>query len=208
MKEFWNSRYSEKDYAYGMEPNLFLKHELVKLKPGKILFLGEGEGRNAVFAAELGWVVDAVDYSDAAKNKAEALAASKKVKINYSVEDLLTYMPKQNYYDVVALIYIHLKEELRERVHQNALSALADDGKIIIEVFEKEQIKNSSGGPRDAELLYDLQTIVEDFIDLEFEKLSKEVIELNEGEYHKGKAFVLRFIGKNIDQPPVNSRLF
>lgn len=196
MKEFWNKRYKEKEFAYGTEPNQFLKQELAKLIPGKILFLGEGEGRNAVFAAALGWEVDAVDYSDAAKNKAETLADSRKVKINYSVEDLSIYTPRHNYYDAVALIYLHLEEELRERVHQNVLAALADEGRIILEVFEKEQIKNSSGGPKEPGLLYSLQMIAEDFIDLDFEKFSKETIELSEGRYHLGKAEVIRFVGK------------
>ena len=60
MKEFWNSRYQEKEYAYGLEPNLFFKSELIKLIPGKALFPAEGEGRNAVFAAKSGWEVTAL----------------------------------------------------------------------------------------------------------------------------------------------------
>ena len=61
MKEFWNERFSKKEYAYGIEPNAFLKSELLKLKPGKILFPAEGEGTNSVFAATLGWNVVAFD---------------------------------------------------------------------------------------------------------------------------------------------------
>ncbi|MBA4406606.1 SAM-dependent methyltransferase [bacterium] len=198
MQDSWNARYSAAEFIYGTEPNQFLKYELSKIVPGKILFLGEGEGRNAVYAATLGWDVDAVDYSSSGKAKAEILAVEKNVKISYSVEDLSIYIPKQNYYDVVVLIYLHLEEELRERVHQNALMSLNPGGKIIFEAFEKEQLKNDSGGPKNMELLYSLQDIIEDFICLEFEKLSKEIIELNEGEYHKGKAVVIRFTGKKV----------
>ncbi|HRN48956.1 MAG TPA: hypothetical protein PKW69_13045, partial [Niabella sp.] len=61
MKEFWNDRYSREEYSYGQLPNEFLKETLQKLKPGKILFPAEGEGRNAVFAASLGWHADAFD---------------------------------------------------------------------------------------------------------------------------------------------------
>jgi len=195
MNEIWNNRYSSHEYIYGKEPNQFLKAELVKIKPGKILFMGEGEGRNAVYAATLGWDVEAVDYSEAGKEKAEKLAIEKKVIINYRVEDLAKFVPKQNYYDAVVLIYLHLEEELRERVSKIAIDATKQDGKIILEAFERDQINNSSGGPKNAELLYLLQDVVEDFIDLDFEKLSKDNIVLNEGEGHQGKAVVIRFVG-------------
>ena len=59
----WNDRYSDKKYAFGLEPNDYLKEQLEKLNPGKILFAGEGEGRNAVFAAKMGWAVSAFDIS-------------------------------------------------------------------------------------------------------------------------------------------------
>jgi 2-polyprenyl-3-methyl-5-hydroxy-6-metoxy-1,4-benzoquinol methylase len=195
MKETWNARYTGTEFIYGTEPNQFLKYELSKIIPGKILFLGEGEGRNAVYAATLGWNVDAVDYSASGKAKAEIFAAERNVKINYSVEDLSTYTPKQNYYNAVVLIYLHLEEELREKVHQKAMESLKPDGKIIFEAFEKEQRKNNSGGPKNTELLYSLQDIVEDFIELGFEKFSKEKIFLNEGKGHYGEAIVIRFVG-------------
>ena len=195
MSELWDNRYSSLEYVYGKEPNQFLKAELDKIIPGKILFLGEGEGRNAAYAASLGWDVDAVDYSEAGKEKAEKLAIEKKVIINYRVEDLAKFVPKQNYYDAVVLIYLHLEEELRERVSKMAIDAAKQDGKIILEAFERDQINNNSGGPKNAELLYALQDVVEDFIDLDFEKLSKDNIVLNEGEGHQGKAVVIRFVG-------------
>jgi 2-polyprenyl-3-methyl-5-hydroxy-6-metoxy-1,4-benzoquinol methylase len=195
MNNIWNERFSGQQYVYGKQPNQFLKDELSKMKSGKILFLGEGEGRNAVYAATLGWEAEAVDYSEAGKEKAEKLAAGKNVKINYHLEDLLSYTPKQNYYDAVVLIYLHLEENLREKVSRNAMSALRVGGKIILEAFEIDQIKNDSGGPKSSGLLYSLQNVVEDFIDLEFEKLSKDNIVLDEGEGHKGRATVIRFVG-------------
>ena len=198
MKETWNARYAGTEFIYGMEPNQFLKHELSKITPGKILFLGEGEGRNAVYAATLGWDVDAVDYSASGKVKAEILAVEKGVTINYCDEDLSTYIPKQNYYNAIVLIYLHLEEELREKVHQKALESLKPGGKIIFEAFEKEQIKNNSGGPKNTDLLYSLQDIVEDFIELEFEKFSKEKVILNEGTGHSGEGIIIRFIGTRL----------
>ena len=80
-KDFWNSRYSEQEFAYGTQPNAFLRERLEKIKSGTALFLGEGEGRNAVYAATLGWQVDAVDFSSSAKVKALKLAEKNNVKI-------------------------------------------------------------------------------------------------------------------------------
>jgi hypothetical protein len=50
---------------------------LIKLPIGSILFPAEGEGRNAVFAAKLGWAVSAFDISNEGKNKGIKLAKKK-----------------------------------------------------------------------------------------------------------------------------------
>ncbi len=83
MKNKWNDRYSSEEYFFGKEPNDFLKEEIGKLAPGKALFIGEGEGRNSVYAASLGWEVDAIDISNVGKEKALKLAEDKNVNINY-----------------------------------------------------------------------------------------------------------------------------
>lgn len=83
MKEFWDERYAVDEYVYGKEANLFLQSKLVGIEPGKALFPAEGEGRNAVFAATLGWDVTAFDISSSAKIKADKLAEEKDVSIDY-----------------------------------------------------------------------------------------------------------------------------
>jgi len=110
MKNKWDERYSSSEYVYGTEPNQFFKNEIDKLAPGKILFLGEGEGRNAVYAAALGWDVDAVDSSIVGK-----VGASKGAEINYVVADLNEYVPEPGIYDAVVIIYLHLPEQLRKK---------------------------------------------------------------------------------------------
>ena len=88
--ERWNERYSNDEFAYGELPNNYLKEQLEKLAPGTILFPAEGEGRNAVFAAKLGWKVAAFDISNEGKNKAIKLAEKNKVEIDYQVGELQT----------------------------------------------------------------------------------------------------------------------
>lgn len=193
----WNEKFSAEEYLYGKEPNQFLKEELSNLEKGKILFLGEGEGRNAVYAAKLGWQVDAVDSSEIGKQKALRLAEENNVTINYIIDDIFNFNSDDKY-DAVVLIFLHVHDELKEQLHNKVISLLNKNGVVILEAFEKEQIKYKSGGPKDLNMLYDLQTIAEDFIELEFEKFSKEEVELNEGTGHIGKAIVVRFVGKKI----------
>lgn len=195
MKEQWNERYSQEGYNYGKQPNAFLKEELPKISPGKILFIGEGEGRNSVFAATLGWEVDAIDFSEEGKRKAEKLAEEFGVKINYQIQDFSSFAPQKNNYDAIGIFYIHLSEDLRTKLFQLLIESLKPAGKILFECFEKEQINYLSGGPKNPEMLYSLEDVATLFIDLEFEKFSNEKIILSEGEGHKGEGIVIRFVG-------------
>lgn len=194
-KDFWNSRYAEQKFAYGTQPNTFLKEKLENIKSGRALFLGEGEGRNAVYASKLGWQVDAVDFSSSAKVKALKLAEGNKVTINYEVCDLNEFRFKENYYDLVVMIFLHLPLELRKKVFKNSINSLKRNGILLIEAFNKNQINNSSGGPQSLDLLYSENDVLGLVKDLRTETIETKSIELDEGEYHKGKADVVRFVG-------------
>src|SRR5882672_261786 len=111
--ERWNDRYSKKDFAYGVQPNNYLKEQLEKLDVGKILFPAEGEGRNAVFAARLGWTVSAFDISVEGKSKAIRLAETNKVTIDYQVGELQTLEYHREQFDAIALIYAHFPADIK-----------------------------------------------------------------------------------------------
>ena len=78
------ARFATPDYAFGKEPNYFLK-SCQKLLPrhGRALAVADGEGRNGVWLAEQGLDVVSLDFSPAAQNKARALAAKRGVKVNF-----------------------------------------------------------------------------------------------------------------------------
>src|SRR5205809_7711841 len=84
----WNERYSKDEFAFGKQLNNYLKEQLEKLNVGTILFPAEGEGRNAVFAANLGWTVSAFDICMEGKKKVDRLAKIKHVSIDYKIGDL------------------------------------------------------------------------------------------------------------------------
>lgn len=196
MKSMWNERYSSEKYIYGTKPNKFFAEQISKLEPGKVLFLGEGEGRNAVHAAKLGWDVHAVDYSEAGKIKALKLAEQENVNLNYMVGDVTKFNFEENNFDAAVIIYLHLNEKDRTIVHKKIIDVLKPNGKIILEVFEKSQIKNNTGGPKNIDLLYSLEDIFEDFQDLDIIKFSNEKIDLNEGDLHNGTASVIQYVGE------------
>ncbi|MFA4922676.1 MAG: class I SAM-dependent methyltransferase, partial [Ignavibacteriaceae bacterium] len=156
---------------------------------------GEGEGRNAVYAASKSWDVLALDWSEKAKEKALTFARRNNVLFRYEVGNFLELPVEKNSFDAVALIYIHLVEEERERLHHKAIDALKPGGMLIFEAFEKEQLGKTSGGPQNSDLLYSLEDIVNDFQDLDFKYFTGETLQLDEGEGHTGEAFVIRFTG-------------
>ena len=195
MKDKWNKRYSSEEYFFGKEPNDFLKEQIEKIKPGNALFLGEGEGRNSVYAATLGWDVDAIDVSDVGKEKAITLAEENDTSINYIIDDVFTRDYCNKKYDAVVLIYFHIPKDRRDSFYPQILDSLKEGGALIQLVYDEEHLKHNSNGPSDINMLYTLEEIAELFIDLEFVKFQKETFTrttFGQGE----QATVIKFVGK------------
>ncbi|OXA87306.1 class I SAM-dependent methyltransferase [Flavobacterium hercynium] len=199
--ERWNDRYSNEAFAYGEEPNLYLKEQLEKLSPGDILFAAEGEGRNAVFAAKLGWNSSAFDISIEGKNKALQLSESNNVSIDYRVGELETLGFKPNQFDAIALIYAHFPANIKSAYHKTLSQYLKKDGIVIFEAFSKNHLdyiaKNEKvGGPKEIDMLFSIAEIQADFNNFEIIILEEKEIELNEGLFHNGLGSVIRFVGR------------
>lgn len=199
--ERWNDRYSNEEFAYGEEPNNYFKEQIEKLNPGTILFPAEGEGRNAIYAAKLGWKVSAFDISEEGKNKALKLAEANNVSIDYQVGELETLNYHTDQFDAIALIYAHFPAEIKSAIHKPLETYLRKDGIIIFEAFSKKHleylaINDKVGGPKDIESLFSIEEIQADFPNYEIVELTEKEIELNEGLFHNGKGSVIRFIGR------------
>lgn len=199
--ERWNERYSNSLFAYGEEPNNYLKEQIGKLPPGSILFPAEGEGRNAVFAANQGWTVSAFDISIEGQKKAFQLAKNSKVTIDYQVGDLQTLNYKEEEFDVIALIYAHFPASIKSGIHINLDKYLRKGGTVIFEAFSKRHLdyllKDAKvGGPKDIESLFSVDEIKADFNNYDIIELEETEISLNEGQYHNGLASVIRFVGR------------
>ncbi len=199
--ERWNDRYSKEEFAYGEVPNNYLKEQIEKLSAGKILFPAEGEGRNAVFAARLGWTVSAFDISDEGKNKAIRFAEANNVTIDYQVGELESLNYQSEQFDAIALIYAHFPAAIKSAIHKTLNQYLRKGGIIIFEAFSKKHLeylaKNDKvGGPKDIESLFSIEEIQSDFPNYEIIELAEKEIELNEGMFHNGTGSVIRFVGR------------
>lgn len=192
----WDQRYSAEEYIYGREPNAFYSQELDKLKPGKILLPAEGEGRNAVYAAEKGWEALGFDQSEEGRRKGLLLAASRNVTITYQIQDLETINCPDNHFDALALIFVHTPETKRQAIHRNLIRFLKPGGTLILEGFSKEQLKYESGGPKEISLLFSLEDIRSDFQSMKIDFLEKMVVNLDDGGGHQGKGSVIRLVAR------------
>lgn len=195
MKQFWNDRYTESEFAYGKEPNQFLKEHIHLFPKGKVLFVAEGEGRNAVFAAKNGLQVYAFDYSDSGQKKAMVLASENNVIIDYEVSDVLQLSYEKNSFDAIVFIFAHFPSDIRKKAHEELLSLVKPNGKIVFEAFSKEQLKYTSGGPKESAMLFSEDEVRKEFVNVTFDFLKTQLVMLNEGPYHQGEGKVIRFIG-------------
>jgi 2-polyprenyl-3-methyl-5-hydroxy-6-metoxy-1,4-benzoquinol methylase len=191
---FWDNRFADAAYAYGTQPNVYFKQQLDAIsKPGRLLLLAEGEGRNAVYAAQQGWKVTAVDFSEKGRTKALALAAEKGVSVEYILANIQSYdMLSDGPWDAIGLIYFHLSTEQRSAIHQKCAQALKPGGALILEAFHLKQIERLSGGPKDLDMLYTQRLLADDFVGLEVLEAMEITTVLQEGEGHKGEAEVVR----------------
>ncbi len=194
MNDFWDLRYSEPGFAYGMEPNAFFAEVLDSLPPGWLLLPGEGEGRNAIYAAGRGWNVLALDQSIVARNKALEWAATRDLQVDYKLANLEEFTCRAPIYDLIAIIYIHLLPGTRQSVHNQLTACLKPGGKIILECFHVNQLNYGTGGPPIKELLYKEADIRSDFAGLDIEVCEEQVQDIFEGKYHTGQSSVVRLI--------------
>ncbi|AWV97102.1 class I SAM-dependent methyltransferase [Arcticibacterium luteifluviistationis] len=204
MKEKWDARYSEGDFAYGKEPNVFFKEWLPKFEAGTILMPADGEGRNGVFAAMEGWKVTSLDLSEEGKTKALKLAKEQGVDLNYLVGDLEALNFDKASFDAIGLIYAHFGADKKSALHKKLDQYLKVGGHVIFEAFSKKHLdfrkqNPKVGGPNNIDTLFSKEEISSDFKNYEVLLLEEREIELNEGNYHIGKGSVIRFVGRKVN---------
>lgn len=194
----WDERYAEEEYAYGKQPNDFLVENFKVIPKGKVLSLAEGEGRNAVFLAQQGYDVTAIDGSSVGLEKAQKLAQEKGVKITTIQADLDSYEIETNMWDGIISIFCPLTESQRQRIHQQVVAGLKENGVYLIEAYTPEQVELGTGGGKSIETMTTKQSLEQDLSALKFLKLHQTIREIIEGKYHTGMGSVVQGIAVKI----------
>jgi SAM-dependent methyltransferase len=158
-QEDWDQRYSRPDLVWGADPNRFAAEELATLRPGRAIDLGTGEGRNAIWLAERGWRVTAVDFSAVGLARAARLAAERGVSVDWMHADLLNYQPAPGGYDLVLIAYLQLPSASLARVLRAAAAAVAPGGTLLVIGHDRDNITRGHGGPQDPDRLYTPETV-------------------------------------------------
>lgn len=193
----WDEKYSTDEFIFGTEPNGFLAANTGQLKPGSVLCLADGEGRNGVYLAKLGFEVTSVDLSETGLAKARKLAEANGVEINTICADLNDFAEELNNWDNIVSIFCHLPPALRKKVHTAAAAALTDGGVFLLEAYTPRQLEMPGrGGPPVPELMYDADMLKNDFQTLDIFQALETEREVNEGSKHTGPAAVVQLLAR------------
>ena len=194
----WDKRFAEPGFAYGDQPNDFLKQVAAQIPAGEVLCIGEGEGRNAVYLAQQpGLSVTALDASAVGLDKARGLAFERGVGIETIHADLAEYVIEPGRWSGVVEIFCHLLPDLRAQVHRTAVVGLAPGGAFVLEAFTPRQLEHKTGGPPVLERLYEPAEVRRDLeaAGLELQRAEELVREVHEGRFHAGPGAVLQVLG-------------
>lgn len=192
----WNERYSAPGYAYGTEPNDFLAASAAHIPRGRVLSIGDGEGRNGVYLATLGHAVTSVDASPVGLAKARALAAARGVSIETVEADLAEFDIVPGAWEGIVSIFCHLPPLLRQRVHGQVVSGLAPGGVFVLEAYTPAQLALGTGGPSNAEMMPTLAQLRGELEGLEWLHAVETERPVREGAFHDGRSAVVQVLAR------------
>jgi len=193
---FWDERYATPTFIYGTEPNDFVAVMAARIPAGPVLCLAEGEGRNAVFLAQRGHAVTAVDASATGLAKAQALAMARGVTIETKAVDLAEYRIEPASWAGIVATWAHLPLALRRAVHAQVVSGLRPCGVFVLEAYTPAQLAFGTGGPKDATLCMTLDALRDELSGLDFVVGRECVRDVIEGTHHTGKGAVVQVFAK------------
>ena len=197
LDNIWHQRFSDDEYFYGIAPNDFLVEASRYLtEHSEVLSLGEGEGRNAVFLAEQGHRLTALDIALSGLQKASKLAQARGVALKTVHADLSQYQFSANAWDAVINIFCHMHQSERAQFHQQIQDSLKPGGLLIFECYSTKQPQYRTGGPSHVDLLYSAEELARDFAAMDILHLAELEREVHEGQGHTGLSSVVQLIAR------------
>jgi SAM-dependent methyltransferase len=195
--ERWETRFSASGYAFGKEPNAFLKAQAHQLpRSGTALSVADGEGRNGVWLAEQGLDVLTIDFAPAGLAKAQALAAERGVKLRTELADVTNWRWPQAAFDVIAAIFIFVEPPERPAFFANLKRALKPGGLLLMQGYRPEQLTYRTGGPPNAERMYTRTILEQGFGDMAQLDISEHDSAIREGTAHVGMSALIDLVAR------------
>ncbi|MBA2317428.1 MAG: class I SAM-dependent methyltransferase [Euzebyales bacterium] len=150
----WDARYAERDLVWTADPNRFIASELTQLPPARAIDLGAGEGRNALWLAERGWDVTAVDFSREGLDKGARIASDRGLHVAWVLADLASWTWPHEVFDLVLVAYLHPGMEVVVALLSEAVGHLAPGGTVLVVGHDRDNLERGHGGPSDPAVLY------------------------------------------------------
>lgn len=193
----WNDRYSDRFNAYGTEPNDFLREVCEQIPRGRVLCLAEGEGRNAVFLAQRGHAMTAIDRSEVGLTNAAQLAAERGVALETIVADLAEHDLGDGAWAGIVSIWAHMPSAVRAPLHAAVVSALQPGGVFVLEAYTPRQLERPGrGGPPVADLLMTPEALRAELAGLELLRCEEVDRDVDEGEFHRGPSTTVQVLAR------------
>jgi len=162
----WDERYADSDLVWSATPNQFVAAELADLTPGSALDVACGEGRNALWLAERGWDVTAVDFSLTGLDKGRALQSrherGRDMHIDWVHADVLDHDFGTDVFDLVVIAYLQVPAKERETVVRRCFDSLTEGGTLFVVAHDSTNLTEGTGGPQDASVLYTAEDVLSD----------------------------------------------
>lgn len=195
---FWDARFSQPEYLFGTKPADFLTRHIHFLAPAsRVLAIADGEGRNSVWLAGQGMDVVAMDGSGVALDKARALAATAGVSVDYHQGDVTQWDWDAEHYDaLVGIFFQFLGPDARAQVFAGLKRALKPGGVLMLHGYAPRQVGYGTGGPPQAENMYDLALLNHAFAGYEVLFQADYDAEVDEGRGHSGRSALVDFIAR------------
>lgn len=150
----WNARYASTDLVWSAEPNRFVRDIVESWPTGRAIDVACGEGRNAIWLAECGWIAEGIDYSDVAIDKARRLAESRGVSVDFRVVDATSGALTDAAYDLVLLCYLQLSADEIGAAVAAAAPGVAPGGALLFIAHALDNLVHGVGGPQSPAVLY------------------------------------------------------
>jgi SAM-dependent methyltransferase len=196
----WNRRFEADGYIFGTEPNAYLRQHASLWQPrSSVLSVADGEGRNSVWLAGQGMIVDAFDISEVGVEKARKLAKAAGVSVAFSVSDCNSWPWPADAYDGIAAIFVQFADPpMRARLFANMIRALKPGGILILQGYTPKQLEYKTGGPPLPSHLYTADMLRGSFATMEILELREYEADLTEGTQHHGRSAVIGLVARKV----------